>query len=168
MAGLLAVDLNGGVTARNSARVARRPDLGGGRRESADGRMMVETLQNSIKPYPSLAATAADLALETMRGEPQPTGWFTINAGIPVELGEAAGIEVDGADMAVRLIITDPLVMKGQHLCAPLTVGSPVQHRGVKLGDMLWEPQMELDDAHVVSIISQRSLKMPYTSDPVW
>ena len=130
--------------------------------------MMVETLQNSIKPYPSLAATAADLALETMRGEPQPTGWFTINAGIPVELGEAAGIEVDGADMAVRLIITDPLVMKGKHLCAPLTVGSPVQHRGVKLGDMLWEPLMELDDAHVVSIISQRSLKMPYTSDPVW
>ena len=172
-AGLLAVDLQGGVKARNSARVARRPDLGGGRRQSADGSMVVETLQNSIRPYPSLAAVAADLALETMMGEARPTGWFTINAGTPVEIGTEAAIEVGGDDIATRLVITDPLVIAGHHLCAPVYPGSPVRRDGATIGDTpigvtLWEPLMELRDATVVSIIGQPSLKVPYTTDPVW
>ena len=167
-AGLLAVDLTGGVKARNSARVGRRPDLGGGRRQSADGKMVVETLQNSIRPYPSLAAVAADLAIETMKGEARPTGWFTINAGTPVEIGAEAAIEVGDDNLATRLVITDPLVIAGHHLCAPVYLGSPVRRNGATIGDTLWEPLMELRDAAVVSIIGQPSLKVPYTTDPVW
>ncbi len=164
-AGLLAVDLRGGVAARNSARVQRRYDLGHARRESKTHGAMVEVLQNLIRPFPSLAALTAEIALDVMVGEPTAIGSIVVKAGMTVELGPEALIEVDANDVARRLVTTDPLVMKGAHICAPIYAGSPVYRAGGIIGYSRLEPITELRDGRVVSLIGQQSVRIDLVAE---
>lgn len=162
-AGLLAVDLKGGVAAGNSARVRRRHDLGLAERESKAHNARVAVLQNSIRPHPSLAALAAEIALDVMIGEPASIGTVTVNAGTTVTLGPEALIEVDANAVATRLVTTDPLVMRGTHICAPIYAGSPIYRSGRIIGYSRLEPIVELEDGRIVSLIGQASLRIDYT-----
>lgn len=164
-AGLLAVDLKGGVASRNSARVERRYDLGHARRESKTHGAVVEVLQNSIRPFPSLAALAAEIAIDVMVGEAPAIGAFVVNAGMSVELGPEALIEIDANDVARRLVTTDPLVMRGAHICAPIYAGSPVYRAGKLIGYSRLEPIVELKDARLVSLIGQPSVRIDLVAE---
>lgn len=165
-AGLLAVDMKGGVAAGNSARVKRRHDLGVAHRTGKTHDVRVAVLQNSIKPFPSLADLIADIALEVMIGEPVSIGVIVVKAGMPVILGPEALIEVDANSVATRLVTTDPLVMKGAHLCAPIYAGSPVYRGGRIIGYSRLEPIVELRDGLIVSLIGQASMRIDYTDEP--
>lgn len=166
-AGLLAVDLKGGIGAANSARVRRRHDLGLAHRESKAHNARVAVLQNSIRPYPSLAMLAAEIALDVMIGEPTSIGTIVVNAGTVVTLGPEALIEVDANSVATRLVTTDPLVMQGTHICAPIYAGSPIHRAGKIVGYSRLEPIVELVDGRVVSLIGQSSLRIDYTNAPL-
>ncbi|MGD9537453.1 MAG: hypothetical protein AB7P52_16860 [Alphaproteobacteria bacterium] len=166
-AGLLAVDLRGGVAAFNSVRVERRYDLGHARRESRAHGAVAEALQNSIRPFPSLAALAAEVALDVMVGEPRVAGSVLIEAGMTMELGLEALIETDAAGRAVRLVTTDALVLKGRHICAPIHRGSEVRRAGCSVGRSILEPLVELDDGVIVSLIGRPAMRVDYTDEPL-
>jgi len=165
-AGLLAVDLKGDVAASNSARVRRRHDFGLAHRESKAHNARVAVLQNSVKPYPSLANLIADIALDVIMGEPASNGTIVVKAGTTVKLGSEALIEVDAGLVAARLVTTDPLVMKGAHICAPIYAGSPIYRAGQLIGYSRLEPIIELMDGRIMSLIGPSSLHIDYTSEP--
>jgi hypothetical protein len=165
-AGLLAVDLKGGVAAGNSARVKRRHDLGLAFRENKAHGARVAVLQNSIRPFPSLADLIADIALDVMVGEPATIGTIVVNAGMAITLGPEAMIEVDASSVATRLVTTDPLVMTGTHICAPIYAGSPIYRASRIIVYSHLEPIIEFKDARIVSLIGQASLRIDYTSEP--
>jgi hypothetical protein len=160
--GLLAVDRQGGAHSRNSNRVSSRPDLGHARLEDARTGAVVEVLHNAIRPFPATAAIAAAVALDAMVGEPKPLGWITIDAGIPVVLGDENAVHCDAALVARRVVTTDPIIVTGQHACAAIYLHSRVYRDGELLGFTMFEPITTVVDGTIVEMSGQKSLRMSY------
>jgi hypothetical protein len=160
--GLIAVDLQGGVYSRNAARVGRRPDLGHARLEDERISAVVEVLHNAIRPFPATAVIAAAVALDSMVGEPKPIGWITIEAGVPVVLGDENAVHCDAAQVAQRVVTTDPIIVKGQHACAAIYLHSRVFRDGELLGLTMFEPITTVVDGNIVELSGQKSLRMSY------
>lgn len=161
-AGLIAVDLSGGLYARSTARVARRPDLGQARRESGGSRAAVEVLHNSILPGPSVAALAAEVALQTMVPSRRPDGWVTVEAGTPVEAGAEAAVLVDD-DMVVRKVVTtDRTLLCGRCHGAAIYLGTVIRQGDRIVGRTSLEPNVVVEDGRIRSMSGQTRLRLEY------
>jgi Domain of unknown function (DUF6963) len=160
--GLIAVDRRGNAHSRNSERVKRRPDLGHARLEDKTAGAVVEVLHNAIRPFPATAVTAAAIALDTMIGEPQPIGWLTILAGVPLELGAESAVHCDEALVARRVVTTDPIIVKGHHACAGIYLHSRVFREGEFLGLTMFEPITTVVDGKIIELSGQKTLRMSF------
>lgn len=160
--GLIAVDIKGGVYARNSERVSRRPDLGQARRADAARGIAVEVLHNAIQPYPVLAELAASIAFETMRGAPAPDGWIVIAAGVPVVLGEENAVHCDEDLVATMVMTTDPVMVAGRQIGAAIYLHSRVYRRSEFLGVTTFEPIVTVEDGTIREMSGQESIRMSF------
>lgn len=162
--GLIAIDQQGGVYSRDSARVARRPDLGHARTEEGETGIVAEVLHNAIKPGPIIAQLAVAVAVATMRGEVQPVGWVTIEAGVPVELGEENAVYCDDDLVAQRVVTTDPVLIKGRQVAAGIYLHSRVYRRDEVIGLTGFEPIVTIDNGTIVEMSGQERIRMSYLS----
>lgn len=160
--GLLAVDLKGCVYSRNSERVKRRPDLGHARLEDKAAGAVVEILHNAIRPFPATAVIAAAVALDAMVGAPEPAGWITIEAGVPLELGDENAVYCDRGLLATRVVTTDPIIVKGRHACAGIYLHSKVYRDGELLGLTMFEPITTAVDGRIAEMSGQKTMRMSY------
>lgn len=159
--GLIAVDLKGGVHARNSARVARRPDLGEAKLEDAATGAAVAVLHNAIRPRSGLAALVAAVALEVMKGEPEPVCWITIVAGIPVRLGSENAVCCDTDLVAREVRTTDPLMVAGRRVGAAIYLASRVYGAdGGLIGLTTFEPIVTVEDGIVRTMSGQTTVRI--------
>jgi hypothetical protein len=164
--GLIVIDLRGHAYARNSDRVKRRPDLGHARAEDPHAGAVVEVLHNAIRPYPTLASVVASVVLGSMIGEPQPAGWITIKAGVPLVVGDENAVHVNSDLVATRVVTTDPMLGSGRHICAGIYLGSCVYREAMRLGRTMFEPITTVEDGRITQMSGQQTLRMSFRSLP--
>lgn len=158
-AGLIAVDWRGGLHARNSARVMRRPDIGHARREARGA--AVEVLHNAIHPHGPLAALAAEIAMAVL--DPMPaTGIVTVRSGTPLVAGEESRVQVGPDSIAERVEVTDHRLLQGRHNCAAVYLGAKVMRGSECLGVTLYEPNVVVVDGRIVSLSGQTEVAISY------
>jgi hypothetical protein len=159
-AGLIAGGLGGEVYARNSARVAGRPDLGHARGSVGDA--TVEVLHNAVHPLAPLAGLAAEVALDVMLRRREPAGEVTLRAGTPVTLGETDSILV-GEDGVVQEVQTsDGHLITGRWNCVAVYLGSCVMRGDRCIGTTLTEPNMVVEDGRLVSMSGQQEVRIGF------
>jgi len=161
-AGIIAADRHGRIHARNSERVAKRPDLGHARRERLDVGAVVEVLHNAITPVGPLAALAADVAMETMRPTWRADGWIVVDAGTAVALGDAPMVLVDDHMVARRIVTVDPGLLDGGRNGAAIYLHALVEQDGRILGRTVAEANVTVEDRRIVSMRGQTSLRLPF------
>lgn len=167
-AGLIAVDTRGGVHARNSERVLRRPDLGQAHREDPALGACVEVLHNAILPGPAVAAIAAETALQVMRGKPCADGWVTVPAGIPLRLGDENAVFCNADGLATHVMTTDPVIVRGHQVGAAVYLASRVYRSDGSdsgdeyLGVTMFEPIVTVEDGVIVALSGQREIRISY------
>lgn len=160
--GLIAIDMKGGAHGRNTERVLRRPDVGTAlRRDEASG-AVVAVLHNAIRPWPVLAELVAAVALESMIGEREPTGWVTIEAGTPIGMGPENAVHCDRAGMAERVTTTDPAIGERGELGAAIYLASAVYIGGELVGRTTFEPITSIENGRFSVLSGKESLRMSY------
>jgi hypothetical protein len=165
-AGFIAGDLQGRIAAGNSARVARRPDLGHARRQATDGRAVVEVLHNAIVPAGAIAALAAETALETMLALSQPESWIEVRAGTPVLAGARDRVIVDANALAVAIETTDHRILTGRWNCAAIYLGSEVVRDDAVVGSTVVEPNAVVEDGALLSLSGQGTFRLGFRRLP--
>ncbi len=160
--GLIAVDRQGRAYARNSDRVQRRPDLGHARAEAAAASAVVEVLHNAIRPHPALAPAVAAIVLEAMVGAPQPAGWMTVEAGVPLVVGKENAVHCNASLVATRVETTDPVLGAGRHACAGIYLDSAVYRDGTLIGLTMFEPITTVEDGRITEMSGQKSMRMSF------
>jgi len=161
-AGVIAVDREGRLHAHNSARAARRPDLGHARRENHRAGAVVEILHNAIEPHGALAALAAEIALAVLAPAAEPTGSVTVRAGTPLTRGDRPRVHVDGDGIAQRIETTDARLLDGEHNCAAIYLGADVVQDGRVLGRTLYEPNAVVANGIVLTLSGQSEIAIGY------
>ncbi|UEX79969.1 DUF6963 family protein [Spiribacter halobius] len=159
-AGLIALDLRGGLHAANSARVGRRRDLGHALR--AAGGAQVAVLHNAIRPVGSLAALAAEIALGVLCPPPAPAGRVCVRAGTPLRPGKEPRVLVDAGGRAVAVETPDERLLAGRHNCAALYLDAAVVQEGQLLGRLAFEPNVMVEDGRIVSLSGQEEMHVDY------
>jgi hypothetical protein len=162
--GLIAVDLLGGVAARNSARVLRRPDVHVAMREDARIGARVIAMQNAILPYAMVAEVAATFAMDAMRGEPSRDGWVTLARGVPLRLGDMAAVHCDGALVAEAVTTTDATLLTGTQSGSAIYLNSLVYRDGAPVGRTLSEALCVIKDGRIQSFSGQERVRIPFTA----
>lgn len=161
-AGIIAVDHHGQIHARNSARVARRPDLGHARLESASGAAIVEVLHNAIHPHRSLAALAADIAMEILAPAGPPHGYCRVRAGTPIQSGLENRVYIDADGLAQRIEVVDTRLLEGRHNCAAIYLGARVIQQGQCVGMTTYEPNILVEAARILTLSGQDEVSITY------
>jgi hypothetical protein len=159
-AGLIAVDTEGRIYARNSARVERRPDIGGARREDAVSGSLVEVLHNAIFPYEPVASLAASVAMEVMAPQFAPDAYVTVHAGTPLEAGSDNAVLVDRDMVAQRVVTTDRYLLQGRQDGAAIYLNSLVWLDGRLLGRTVTEPYVVVEHGRILSLSGQSSCRL--------
>ena len=160
--GLIAIDMLGGAHCRNTERVLRRPDVGTAlRRDEASG-AVVAVLHNAIRPWPVLAELVAAVALDTMIGQGEPTGWVTIDAGTPIGMGPENAVHCDPAGVAERVTTTDPAIGERGELGAAIYLASAVYIGGELVGRTTFEPITSIENGRLAVLSGKASLRMSY------
>lgn len=165
-AGVIVVDGQGHLYARNSDRVARRPDLGQARRECAAAGAAVEVLLNAIFPAASVAALAADIALGVMVRSGGCDSHITVAAGLRVVAAEENRVRVDDNGRALLVETADHRILRGRWNCAAIYLGSQVVQGGQVVGWTVAEPNVLLEEGRIVSMSGQKSTRIGYRINP--
>lgn len=164
-AGVIAVDAVGRVHGANSARVARRPDLGHARRSDPTGTAVVEVLHNAIHPVAAIAQLAACVALDSMFPPLRSDGHVTVVAGTPLQAGDDCRVHVDADGAAQHIETNDRRILTGRHNCAAIQLGAEVLHDGRRLGRTVFEPNAVVEDGRLVTLSGQTSIRIGYRSE---
>ncbi len=164
-AGVIAVDAAGRVHGANSARVARRPDLGRARRSDPTGTAVVEVLHNAIHPVAAIAELAACVALDSMYPPLRSDGHITVAAGTPLTAGDDCRVHVDADGTAQRIETTDRRILTGRHNCAAIQLGTEVLQDGRPLGRTVFEPNTVIEEGRVVRLSGRTTFRIGYRSE---
>ncbi|MER8444705.1 hypothetical protein NKH52_16030 [Mesorhizobium sp. M1066] len=161
-AGLIAIDRNGQVYGRNSARVLRRPDLAEAR-ASREGASVV-VFYNAIRPRTALAGLVTEIALDTMLAMPmlKPDGQITVDAGIPVIAGRATAIYCDANGVATHVTTNELEVLTGRRICTGIYLGSPVYKAGKLIGHTMLETIITFQDGKLASMGGKKFISFGY------
>lgn len=151
--GLIAVDLAGRVAARDSARVARRPDVGAALLGGQDSGATVAVLHNAIQPAVPLAGLAAHTALAAMAEWWPPDLWLKIAAGVSVEQGPEDAVVVDETGAVIGLRSSDTALF-GEHASGGACpyLGAAVYRGGKRIGVTTSEGYTVVKDGVIASI----------------
>jgi hypothetical protein len=160
-AGMIALGPGRGIAILNSARVARRPDLGSAILASPDG-ATIAILHNAIWPARTLAPLLADVGLEAMVPARVPLGSIDVCAGIPVIASEHDRVIVDGGGVAVRIETTDGRIVRGRQNCAAVYLGSAVVRGDEVLGTTMEEPNVVVENGVVIILSGQPRFTIRY------
>lgn len=164
-AGVIAVDATGHVHGANSARVARRPDLGHARRSDPAGAAVVEVLHNAIHPVAAIAELAACVALDSMFPPLRSDGHITITAGTPLTGSDDCRVHVDADGTVQRIETTDRRILTGRHNCAAIQLGADILHDGRLLGHTVFEPNVVVEDGRIVTLSGRTTIRIDYRND---
>ncbi|MER9235009.1 hypothetical protein NKI56_23430 [Mesorhizobium sp. M0622] len=161
-AGLIAIDRNGLVYGRNSARVLRRPDLAEAR-ASREGASVV-VFYNAIRPRAALAGLVTEIALDTMLAMPmlKPDGQITVDAGIPVIAGRATAIYCDANGVATHVTTNELEVLTGRRIGTGIYLGSPVYRDGKLIGHTMLETMIIFQDGKLARVGGQKFFSFGY------
>jgi hypothetical protein len=160
-AGMIALGPGRGIAMLNSARVARRPDLGSALATSPAG-AAVAILHNAIWPARTLAPLLAEIALEVMVSSRAALGTIEVRTGVAVVASERDRVIVDDRGVAVRIETTDARIVHGRWNCAAIYVGAEVVRDGSVLGATMEEPNVVVEDGVVVRLSGQPRFVIPY------
>lgn len=160
--GLIAVNRQGQIYARNSDRVRYRSDLGGARRTHQHPNACVEVLHNAIHPVGSLAGMIADIALETMVSRVQTDQWLLVESGTPVHLGANNRVHIDAERRALSVFTTDANLLRERANGAAIYLDSDVCQGNLCIGKTITEPYVVLEHGRIVSLSGQQSLRIGF------
>ena len=166
-AGIIALDLAGGLYAGNTAFVERRPDLGQALIEDPASGAKVAVLHNAIQPHPPLAGLAAAIALDAIAPVDRADLWVTLAAGTPVELGLENCVLVDAAGQTVRVTVTQPGWLDGRRQGAVIQFAARVRQDNRLLGHATEEPYCVVEAGRLVSLSGARSVRLGVRAAPV-
>jgi hypothetical protein len=160
-AGMIALGPGRGIALANSARVARRPDLGSALLTGPEG-AAIAILHNAIWPSRTLAPLLAEAGLEMMLAAHAPLGTVEVAAGTPVVLADCDRVHVDVAGVAYRVETTDGRIVAGRHNCAAIYIGAEVVGPAGVLGHTLEEPNVMVEDGRIASLSGQSRFRLGY------
>ena len=164
-AGLIALDRQGRLGLGDTPHVAKRGDRGRARLLSPCGRAGVAVLHNAILPHRPLAKLAAEMALDAMLPPDRVEGWITVAAGARlVPAGAGCWLEVDAAGQVTLIGVDRPHLLRGRW---SFGVGHEPELRrdGRRIGSVLYEPYMIIEDGVLRSADGQNSLRLPIRTD---
>jgi hypothetical protein len=159
-AGLIAIDRQGLIYGRNSARVLRRPDLAEGR-AARDGASVV-VFYNAIRPYSVLAGLVTEIALDCMLGIPQPDAHVLVRAGTPVVAGDETAIHADAQGVATHVTTNEHFRLTGHQICTGIYLGSPVYIDGKLAGHTMLEALTSFEDGRIAAMSGQTAVPFGY------
>ena len=160
-AGLIALDRQRRLGLADTPHVAKRGDRGRARLLSPCGRAGVAVLHNAILPHRPLAKLAAEVALDAMLPPDRVEGWITVAAGARLAPAEGAcWLEVDGDGQVTTIGVDRPHLLRGRW---SFGVGHEPELRrdGRRIGSVLYEPYMIIEDGVLLSADGQISLALP-------
>ena len=163
-AGLVALDRQRRLGLADTPHVAKRGDRGRARLLSPCGRAGVAVLHNAILPHRPLARLAAEVALDAMLPPDRVEGWITVAAGARLAPAEGAcWLEVDGDGQVTTIGVDRPHLLRGRW---SFGVGHEPELRrgGRRIGFVLYEPYMIIEDGVLRSADGQASLRLPIRS----
>lgn len=159
-AGMIALGPGRGLAARDSRRVAARPDLGSA--TLAAGEAAVAVLHNAIHPAAELAPLVAAIALGILAPPHVVAGQAVVRAGTPVVLSDAHRVTLGPDGVATLVETTDARILSGRHACAGIYLGASVVQQGVLLGHTVMEPNVLVEAGRIVSLSGQTEVCIPY------
>lgn len=160
-AGMIALGPGRGIALANSARVARRPDLGSALLVGPDG-AAIAILHNAIRPARTLAPLLAEAGLEVMVRAHAPLATIEVAAGTPVVPGDRDRVLVDTAGTALRVETTDARIVTGRHNCAAIYIGAEIVGPAGRLGAAIEEPNVMVEDGRIVRMSGQSRFRLGY------
>ncbi|GJL83107.1 MAG: hypothetical protein DHS20C01_27410 [marine bacterium B5-7] len=161
-AGIIAVDVSGGVFSRNSDRVLQRPDLGHARLHDSSTGAVIEILHNAISPIGSIAALAAEIGMAAMLEVEEVDGEITVMENVPVVAGTMNRVLIDDKGVALQIETTDSRILTGRHNCAAIYLRSLVVHNDSILGETVFEPNVVVDGGRIVTLNNQKQMRIGY------
>ncbi len=159
-AGMIALGPGRGLAARNSRLVASRPDLGAATLTSGDAAVAV--LHNAIRPAAELAPLVAAIALDILAPPHVVAGNAVIRAGTPVALAETHRVTLGPDGIATLIETTNARILSGRHACAAVYLGASVVQDGIFLGQSIMEPNVLVEDGHVLRLSGKTEVRIPY------
>lgn len=151
-AGLIALDLEGGLFAANSDFVAARGDLGFALEHDALSGAGVAVLHNAVHPVAGLAPLAAAIALDTMSPPDRIDFHVIVAAGTPVVAGAANAVVLGDGERAERVEVTRAAFLHGTAEGAVIGPNAVVRRGDAVLGRTLFEPYGVVSDGRIRSL----------------
>jgi hypothetical protein len=159
-AGIIALDLAGGLVAANSDLVAARGDLGFALERDAATGAGVAVLHNAIHPAPGLAPLAAATALDAMNPPDRVDFHVTITAGTPVATGPANALVLGDDERVARIEVTRATFLTGTAHGAVIGPDAVVRRGDEVLGRPTSEPYAVVEDGVVRSLSGLADLRL--------
>lgn len=162
-AGMIALGPGRGLAARNSRLVAARPDLGIA--HLAAGKAAVAVLHNAIHPSAELAPLVAAVAFEVLAPPHVVAGHAIVRAGTPIAFAQAHRVTIGPDGVATLVETTDARILAGRHACAAIYLGASVVQDGIPLGKTIMEPNVLVEDSHILRLSGQSEVRIPYAKE---
>lgn len=154
-AGLIALDLRGGMYLANSAFVARRPDLGSALIQDPQRGATVAVLHNAIHPHEGLALLAASVAFDRIAPLDRCDFEIELEVGLLLELDEENCVHVDAGNRPRRLTVTDRRWLDPSCHGAAINFAAAVRRDGILIGHTASEPYCVAAHGRLASISGQ-------------
>ena len=165
-AGLILAAANGAVAGANSRLLQSRSDLGYARGEDRITGAVVETMFNEIHPRLAVEQVVVDAALEAMAGFRKPDFEIEVRAGLEVKRGPEELVEIDDNGVVTRIATTHAGWLTGHQWAVVPYLGSRVLRDGATVGYTINEPLAELRDGLLVTVSTQRAMKLSVQRAP--
>ena len=160
-AGMIALSTDAQIAYLNSQRVAQRTDAGSAQIHDTEAGAGVAVLYNGLTLETALGDLLAEVAMRILCPPRSASGSFMIRAGIQAIYGEEDGVEIDNGQL-IKLVVSDPLLLKGLHNCAIVYRGCKVVRNGEVVGFTMNEPNALVEDGRVVSVSGHTEMLIDY------
>jgi hypothetical protein len=150
-AGLIALDVRGGLFAGNTALVRRRHDLGDALLVEAATGHGVAVLHNTIYPIHGLAALAAGVALDAMDPPDRVDLHVRLADGVPLALGAEPALLVDADGGVGTLVVARSDLLRGRHAGGLLGYRAAVRLEDKLIGHVVETPFVVVEDGRTVT-----------------
>lgn len=164
-AGLIAINVSGAIGVRNTARAARRPDLGQANWHEA-GRgyaLLHNSIYANMPDCMALAATLGELAREALGGPPAACGLVQMTRSVALHKAAQDRVTIDGEGLILSIETANPALLVGDHTARSVVYGAPPIYRNDQLaGYAASELFARLEDgvAHPLPRLADRTMLM--------
>lgn len=157
-AGLIALDVQGRLQLADSALVRGRGDRGSALLEDPLRPHRVAVLHNAIQPQAAIANLAATVALDAMAPPDRVDFFIRLEAGLRLEAGTAAAIDIDTDGRVRSLTTTRSWLLEGRHDGGVLGFATPVFQGGRRVGHAIDDPYCIVEGGRLVSMSGQSGI----------